>query len=277
MTRACAWCRGPIPATTRRDAICCSTRCRQARHRFTTDVGRPHATAADEALRLAYADPPYPGLSARYYSEHPDFDGEVDHTELIRRLSTYDGWALSTSARALPSVLALCPPGVRVAAWFRGERPTRSEGPLNAWEPVIYFGGRASVAPGRDDTSRLARAHVAPAEATASSELATRDDVERDVSPRGATRRASTTDASEIPSRRIDALVHVSRPRTTDTARVIGAKPAAFCGWMFQLLGALPGDNFTDLFPGSGGVTRAWATYAQNGASPSNAPGGAVP
>ena len=51
-------------------------------------------------------------------------------------------WALSTSAEALPAVLALCPPGARVAAWHRGERPTRGRWPLHAWKPVIYSGGR---------------------------------------------------------------------------------------------------------------------------------------
>jgi hypothetical protein len=45
------------------------------------------------------------------------------------------------SAEALPSVLALCPRGVRVAAWHRGERPAPGRWPLHAWEPVIYFGG----------------------------------------------------------------------------------------------------------------------------------------
>jgi hypothetical protein len=29
--RLCAWCRGPIPERARRDAVCCSVRCRQAR------------------------------------------------------------------------------------------------------------------------------------------------------------------------------------------------------------------------------------------------------
>jgi len=71
-----------------------------------------------------------------------DYAGEVDHAALIRRLAPYDGWALSTSAGALPAVLALCPPAVRVAAWHRGERPARSTWPLHAWEPVIYHGGR---------------------------------------------------------------------------------------------------------------------------------------
>ena len=52
--------------------------------------------------------------------------GEVNHAALIEDLAAYDGWALSTSAGALPAVLALCPPGVRVAAWHRGERSTAS-------------------------------------------------------------------------------------------------------------------------------------------------------
>jgi hypothetical protein len=67
-------------------------------------------------------------------------------------------------------------------------------------------------------------------------------------------------------ARRVDALVHVARPRTTDPKRVIGAKPAAFCFWMFDLLGARPGDDFVDLFPGSGGVTRAWQVYESRSA-----------
>lgn len=37
-----------------------------------------------------------------------------------------------------------------------------------------------------------------------------------------------------------------------------GAKPAAFCRWLFDVLGMEPGDEFNDLFPGSGAVTRAW-------------------
>ena len=142
--RVCAWCKKPIPARARRDAVCCSVRCRQARHRFLRTVGHAEAVAPGRSLRLAYADPPYPG-KARLYRDHPDYGGEVDHAALIERLAGYDGWALSTSAEALPAVLALCPPGVRVAAWHRGERPTRSRWPLHAWEPVLYYGGRQLV------------------------------------------------------------------------------------------------------------------------------------
>jgi hypothetical protein len=220
--RRCAWCKGEIPSTLRRDALCCSKRCRQARHRFTTAIGAPDHVVVGRPRRLAYADPPYPGKSALYYSDHPDYAGEVDHAELIAELAAFDAWALSTSASALPEILAMCPPGVRVAAWHRGPRVnTAATTPLNAWEPVIYAGMIASR-PAENDTSLLT----------------------------GATRR-------------VDSLVFHAKPRTTDPARVIGSKPAAFARWIFDLLAATPDDEFVDLFPGSGGVARAWDTYLE--------------
>lgn len=208
--RLCGWCKDPLPASTRRDAKFCSQSCRQASHRFTRIA--PEASTSSSPRRLGYADPPYPDNSG-YYKGHPDYRGEVDHELLVEGLAlTFpDGWALSTSAAALPEVLSFCPRGVRVGAWFRGERPTSSYWPLSGWEPVVVSGGRAYLTP--------------------------------------------------VDERRVDALVHVSRPRTTDPNRVIGSKPAAFCYWMFGLLGALPGDELVDLFPGSGGIERAWQVY----------------
>ncbi len=38
-----------------------------------------------------------------------------------------------------------------------------------------------------------------------------------------------------------------------------GRKPIAFCAWLFDSLGMLPGDELVDLFPGTGVVGRAWA------------------
>lgn len=185
----------------------CSQRCRQAAHRF--NAGATRRVASIEPKRFAYADPPYPGM-AHLYRDHRDYAGEVDHRELVERLCDVgpDGWALSTSARALRDVWELCPPGTWLAPWFRGERPTTSWVPLNAWEPVLVWGGRAHLSP--------------------------------------------------VDARRLDALVYVSRPRLTDPDRVIGAKPAAFCWWLFDLLGALPGDELVDLFPGAGTIGRAW-------------------
>src|SRR6185369_4099678 len=39
---------------------------------------------------------------------------------------------------------------------------------------------------------------------------------------------------------------------------VSGAKPDEFCRWLFDAAYLLPDDDFTDLFPGSGAVGRAW-------------------
>lgn len=148
-------------------------------------------------------------MSRRYYGSHPDYAGEVDHAELLARLASYDGWALSTSSTALADVLALAPRSARVAAWHRGPRVTKHRMPLAAWEPVIYSPAR-TVAYGVSDS-----------------------------------------------------LEHGPGPRLTDPARVIGAKPAAFARWMFNLLGAAPGDSLDDLYPGSGGIRRAWAAYCE--------------
>lgn len=40
-----------------------------------------------------------------------------------------------------------------------------------------------------------------------------------------------------------------------------GAKPEAVCHWAFEMVGARPDDTLHDLFPGSGAVSRAWATW----------------
>lgn len=42
-----------------------------------------------------------------------------------------------------------------------------------------------------------------------------------------------------------------------------GAKPRRFCFWLFEVLGMEPGDEFHDLFPGSGAVSAAWRAYCR--------------
>lgn len=37
-------------------------------------------------MKFAYADPPYPGQARKHYGSHPDFGGEVDHSDLIAQL-----------------------------------------------------------------------------------------------------------------------------------------------------------------------------------------------
>jgi hypothetical protein len=214
--KACAWCNGDIPARARPDAKFCGVRCRQRSHRF--DVARAELAAAARPMRFAFADPPYPG-KAHYYPEQQ----EVDHELLVRHLVDVfpDGWALSTSAEALPSVLALCPTGARVCAWFKGARPpssrrttirpTRAKRALSAWEPLIVYGGRRPLP--TDQVHDLA-----------------------------------------------DGLIARGRHRSHPDA-MIGMKPPAFAEWMFRQLGAAAGDTLVDVFPGSGAIGRAWSLY----------------
>jgi len=162
-------------------------------------------------MRIAYADPPYPGQARKHYGDHPDFAGEVDHAELIDRLERdFDGWALSTSSTALQDVLSLCPPGLRVMAWVKPFAAfKRNVKVAYAWEPVIV---------------RAAR----PAEPNRIDGL-----VMRDWIAEGITMRRGLT----------------------------GAKPERVCWWLFEVLGLQPGDEFTDLFPGSGAVSRAHESW----------------
>ncbi len=129
-----------------------SKRCRQTAYRLRKRAGLTGrirdtfglSVGGKNPLRLAYADPPYPGMSGLYRNQ-PTYRGEVDHKVLIRKLtSKYDGWALSTSARALARVLPLCPRSARVCAWVKpiGASP-QTAGLHNCWEPLIVVGGRA--------------------------------------------------------------------------------------------------------------------------------------
>lgn len=98
-----------------------------------------------ETMKFAYADPPYIGQSKKHYKDHPDYAGEVDHNELIKRLmSDYpDGWALSASSPSLHQIVPMLPKEARFGAWvkpFCSFKPNVN--PAYAWEPVVFYGGR---------------------------------------------------------------------------------------------------------------------------------------
>ncbi len=172
----------------------------------SVETGVERAEGVGGVLRFAYADPPYIGQAKKHYSHDPNC-AEVDHAELIARLNTYDGWALSLSSPTLKQILALCPDDVRVGAWVKPFCAFKvNVNPAYAWEPVIFRGGRKL---GRDV------------------------DTVRDW-------------CSEV---------------ITLKRGLSGAKPERVCHWLFEFLGMERGDVFDDIFPGSGAVTRAWASY----------------
>jgi hypothetical protein len=141
-TRRCGWCHQPLDDVR---SIYCRKCCRQSAWRLRRSHQVDDAPAGLPGQRFAFADPPYPGLSRRYYRHEASYEGEVDHRELVDRLQAggYLGWALSTSSRALRDVLPLCPASARVCAWVKpiGASP-RTHGLHNCWEPLIVVGGR---------------------------------------------------------------------------------------------------------------------------------------
>lgn len=54
------------------------------------------------------------------------------------------------------------------------------------------------------------------------------------------------------------------RPKPAN--HVTGQKPEEFCHWLFRCAGLGPEDEFTDLYPGSGAVSRAWESFTSQGA-----------
>jgi len=196
----------------------------------------PGPALTRDPIRVAYADPPYPGQAKRHYGKAGDpYDGtveEVDHAALILRLEDEfsDGWALSTSDAALPDILPLCPrpeaskkrtwngrggiklgTGVRICIWKRVGIPFPPSRVMWMWEPLIV---RSPHWKQRHD---------------------------RDFIP--------------------DVLYVPQNGGWRGKVEITGQKPREFCEWMFDLLGLLPGDELVDLFPGSGAVGKAWDAW----------------
>ena len=102
-------------------------------------------------MKIGYADPPYPGQSAKHYGDHPDFAGEVDHRKLLVDLHVgYDGWLLHTSSTALSDVLCAASEedvtGFRVMAWVKPFAAFKRNVPVAyAWEPVLVKSCRKPV------------------------------------------------------------------------------------------------------------------------------------
>jgi hypothetical protein len=97
-------------------------------------------------MRIAYADPPYPGCAHLYAEKR-----EVDHAGLIARLyDEYDGFILHTSSVALPQIVPLLRDGVRFMAWVKPFAAfKRNVSVAYAWEPIIVKPVRKPIVSGR--------------------------------------------------------------------------------------------------------------------------------
>ncbi len=170
-------------------------------------------------MKFAYADPPYIGQSAKHYSQHPDFAGEVDHEALIRKLTGFDAWALSCHTNSLGYLLSLCPNTVRIAAWVKPFAFfKKGVNPSYTWEPVIFNGART-------------------------------DKQRRELN--GGKHQKSIRDW-------VSANVWGCTAQQRSQSSVKGQKPPEFCTWLFDLIGLCYNDELFDLFPGSQAVSNEW-------------------
>jgi hypothetical protein len=175
-------------------------------------------------VRFAYADPPYLGRAEYYVAHHPEamiWDDPTTHNKLIDRLQAEypDGWVMSLSEQSLRVILPMCPNGARVCAWIT-DRPRfagKAVPVRRHFEPVILMGGRDY-----DSTGNRTGDFVFTAQQPTNE-------------PRYQMKK------SDIRAGKI----------------FVGRKPHAFCLWVLDLLGAQPGDDVNDLFPGSGAMSHA--------------------
>ncbi len=105
-------------------------------------------------MKLAYADPPYPGC-ADLYKDHPDYAGEVDHRALVERLqSEFDGWVLHTHVaglRMMERERILPAEGIRICQWTKTFAAfKRNVSVAYAYEPVIIKAARKPVVSKRE-------------------------------------------------------------------------------------------------------------------------------
>lgn len=56
----------------------------------------------------------------------------------------------------------------------------------------------------------------------------------------------------------------ISANATLRGREFIGAKPRVFARWLFELMRMRAGDEFVDLFPGTGGMSAAWAEWSSD-------------
>lgn len=189
-----------------------------------------------KAMRFAYADPPYLGRGEYYRAFHPDameWNNPETHRTLVERLQADfpDGWAMSLSERSLRTILPMCPPEARVAAWLTDRPRYAGKGVAvrKHFEPVIFCGGRAWA-----ETGNRAADYVVTAQERLPAGIPRYRMVKSDI-------RSGKT--------------------------FLGRKPQAFCFWLFDLLGLQERDEFVDLFPGSGAVGEAYRAWrdAQTG------------
>lgn len=202
-------------------------------------------------MRLAYADPPYMGQARKHYRDDPRC-AEVDHAALFRQLAEYDGWALSLSS---PSLRLLLSDGR--AQRERDLKRLRAE--ASAPMPPAYSHHRWALEHAAEWLTNQPIDAMAPEGARIGAWVKPFASFKPGVNP-GYCWEPVIFSPARSGERDRPTVRDWHSENITLKKGLAGAKPPGFCLWLFDLLGAREGDTFDDLFPGTGGVSAAWAT-----------------
>ena len=181
---------------------------------------------SESPIRVAYADPPYPGQAKKHYGKEWDpyeaIPEEVDYPHLVTRLlhEFPDGWALSMRVTDLQTILPMLSGKFRILAWVKEFAFWKKNvWPVYAWEPVVMVGCR-----------RLPH-------------------------------HSKHLDGADSPRDWFSVSAGADNGKNGIPEHFVGAKPKAFCHWLFRCMGLIPGDILVDLYPGSGSVSKSWDSY----------------
>jgi hypothetical protein len=106
-----------------------------------------------DAVRVAYADPPYLGYCGKFYGHRHEepygcWDDTWTHLQLFVRLLEFDGWACSATSQSLATLLPLAAEAghaPRIAAWVKPFAAYKANVRIAyTWEPVLFVPGRDS-------------------------------------------------------------------------------------------------------------------------------------
>jgi hypothetical protein len=233
----CSWCGGPMPAGLRAEARFCGKRCRQASSRFSLGMrcvpGAEPLGPGDTSPALAPASatrrrPPRREVlddvsrAMRFCYADPPYPGKAG----------YYPEGEEVDHRALVELLAVVGPD----GWALSTSATALQQVLAPCPPgVRVCSWHRGVRPTR---SKRPISAWEPLIVSGGRELPT-----------------------DRPQQIRDALAYGGRYRRYPGA-MVGMKPPQFAAWMFAQLGARPGDQLVDLYPGSGAVGEAWRRYS---------------
>jgi hypothetical protein len=281
---ACAWCGGPMPEGLRPEARFCKKACRQASSRARLK-DRPARSGSPPPVTCSWCDGPMP-------------DGLRAEARFCAKSCRQASSRFSLGMRSIPGAEPLGPGDTSPALEPPASATRRRRPPREVLDDVSRamrfcyadppYPGKAGYYPEAEEVDHRALVQRLAIEGPDGWALSTSATAlaqvlalcppgvrvcswHRAVRPTRSKRPISAWEPlivsggrelpTDGPQQIRDALAYGGRYRRYPGA-MVGMKPPQFAAWMFAQLGARPGDQLVDLYPGSGAVGEAWRRYS---------------